>query len=165
MRPNSRSLLPDVCIAWVGLTSTHAHVRAHRETTAHHSHSQTPGLLDAVSAQCDTPLGHLVTLTHTQERQVLALPWQRQPVSPQCLLSPGTDSRDVDRTCLAWHPASWGEAFPGLPWICLPRFGQGGGGQGPPEPSLPQERTGRRRRPPGWRHESRLKVTPPPCSE
>ena len=135
MRPNSWSLLPDVCIAWVGLTSTHAHVRAHRETTAHHSHSQTPGLLDAVSAQCDTPLGHLVTLTHTQERQVLALPWQRQPVSPQCLLSPGTDSRDVDRTCLAWHPAFWGEAStklkPTFPWSCSPKCGQLGWGLRP----------------------------------
>lgn len=28
----------------------------------------------------DTPLGRLVTLTHTHKHQVLALPWERQPV-------------------------------------------------------------------------------------
>ena len=86
--------------------------------------------------------------------QESALPVPRVTLGPLPLEKVGWLRPSRSGTWSCRHPASLGEACPGLPWICFPRFGQGGGGQGPPEPSLPQERTDRRHRPPGWRHES-----------
>ena len=100
-----------------------------------------------------TPQTYCSSISDCKARES-ALPVPRVTLGPLPLEKVGwlRPSRSGAWSCR--HPASLGEACPGLPWICFPRFGQGGGGQGPPEPSLPQERTDRRHRPPGWRHES-----------